>query len=381
MRPIIVGIDPGTTSAYAAIDFDLNLIGVESKKDFGISEMISKVMYLGDPVLIGTDKKEIPSFIRSFSNKVGAKIVTPGYDTKKGEKKRLVQESRMIRFTKNVHEVDALASALYAYSDHRELLKKMKAQIKEDDVREKAIPLVILESMSIARALELVRSKGEEAVREVKRKRIRQVTPPRELSPEEKQILLLTTQNIRLRMSLQRTREELEQELGKEIDLDAQAKKLLAFKERRILFLEKHAKRLEREKKELQSERLKLSDMLLNTKGSIVMRKLRNLTNEEYGKRKLDGTGVLFVEDISAYSERVVRDLEKKGVRMIIFKHGRNPMLSLKLIPSEKISIRETRDFVLADEKELERAARETKGNIDIGELLDEYRKERKLGS
>ena len=103
MKPIIVGIDPGTTAAFAVLDFYNNILSVFFQKHFSLSEMIKKVIKYGNPLIIGTDKKEIPRFIKNFTARTGAKIVTLCYDLKKDEKRRIALKHHKIRYNNN-HE-------------------------------------------------------------------------------------------------------------------------------------------------------------------------------------------------------------------------------------------------------------------------------------
>ena len=43
---IIIGIDPGTTTAFSILDVNGNLLKIASYKNFGLSALISMVVYL-----------------------------------------------------------------------------------------------------------------------------------------------------------------------------------------------------------------------------------------------------------------------------------------------------------------------------------------------
>ncbi len=202
MKSIIIGIDPGTTAAYAAIDLDMKLISIDSKKDYSMSDMISSIIYLGNPLLIGTDKKEIPTFIRSIKTKLGCSAVPTRYDTKKGEKKRIVRESGLLKFCSNVHEVDALASAIYAYREHLNLFNRVYERLKKmqkQNLYEKAITLILQENISLSKAISIIENPKLDIAKKFKDKRRKALTPPKKLTREEKQILVLKKQNLKLK--------------------------------------------------------------------------------------------------------------------------------------------------------------------------------------
>src|SRR3989344_4784645 len=109
-RLLIVGVDPGTTVGYAAIDFEGNLVKVHSEKDFDMGTLISDVIKLGKPLIVASDKQYNPDFVEKFAIKLGARLIGPDYDLKVSEKRDAVREYE----TGNQHEMDSLASAVFA---------------------------------------------------------------------------------------------------------------------------------------------------------------------------------------------------------------------------------------------------------------------------
>ncbi len=59
-KPIIIGIDPGTTIGVAVLDTSGSLMYSASFKNAQLSEIITEVMKYGQPILVGTDKKNLP---------------------------------------------------------------------------------------------------------------------------------------------------------------------------------------------------------------------------------------------------------------------------------------------------------------------------------
>src|SRR3989344_6928155 len=110
-RPLIVGMDPGTTLGYAFLDMDGRLLETGSAKQFPIHLLIRKAMDAGTPLFVGTDKRNVPSAVQEFAAKTGARIMAPAEDLKVQEKKIWTKEHRL----RNDHERDALAAALFAY--------------------------------------------------------------------------------------------------------------------------------------------------------------------------------------------------------------------------------------------------------------------------
>ncbi|MBI2665284.1 DUF460 domain-containing protein [Candidatus Woesearchaeota archaeon] len=70
----IIGLDPGTTSAYAILTLDGKIINCNSGKEMPLSIIIKEIVDLCRPVLVGTDKAKIPSFVEEFS-RIGFPLV------------------------------------------------------------------------------------------------------------------------------------------------------------------------------------------------------------------------------------------------------------------------------------------------------------------
>ncbi|MBU0757942.1 MAG: DUF460 domain-containing protein [Nanoarchaeota archaeon] len=391
MKPLIIGIDPGTTAAYGAIDFEGNVISIGSKKDFSISEMISTIMYLGDPIVIGTDKKEVPSFIRSISQKLGAKVFTPSYDTKKGEKKRIVKQNGFLKLTKNAHEIDALASAFFALSEYRPLVKKIMHTLNKQnliDVMDEVIPLVILDSLSIHTAIQLIENKDTKEIEKIKKKRVRSLTPPKELTKLQKEILLLRIHNFRLKQKLMMLENQLHKEQNNKPDIDSETKKFLTFKENRILFFEKKIKKLEKDNLSLDSLNNRLNSFIADMNGKVLIKKLKNLGRSHFDLKQkslnISDEDVLMVEDLSSVSSAVVNILDKKNIRILIQSNKSNKELGKKFIilPQKELRLIETDRYALVDSNELDRSVAHHKKNKKIDkdslkDLVQEYRKKR----
>ena len=60
---LIVGIDPGMTTAYAVLDIEGNFIHSHSSKQFDLNMIISETIRMGKAILVGTDKAKIPMIL------------------------------------------------------------------------------------------------------------------------------------------------------------------------------------------------------------------------------------------------------------------------------------------------------------------------------
>ncbi|MDD3407016.1 MAG: DUF460 domain-containing protein, partial [Methanomicrobium sp.] len=62
-RPVIVGIDPGTTFAFAALSLDGELLALKSSRQMSLSDWTEQISSAGKPVLIASDVSKMPSSV------------------------------------------------------------------------------------------------------------------------------------------------------------------------------------------------------------------------------------------------------------------------------------------------------------------------------
>jgi len=116
---LIVGIDPGSTSAVAALDLDGEIQLLESGKNFPPSEIIERIVKVGRPVVVASDKGKTPSTVEDIRTSLGAELFEPDEDLDSDRKKELGKGA-------NSHEKDAVASAVYAYNNLQREIRKIE---------------------------------------------------------------------------------------------------------------------------------------------------------------------------------------------------------------------------------------------------------------
>ena len=157
---LIVGIDPGTTSAYAVFDTDGNLLKIKSRRNFSMDSLIKEVVDFGKVLVVSVDVFPAPGFAEKIAKKLNAKLITPDTSLFVSKKTKLVDDflKRQKEFIKisNKHEKDALASALYGYKKVREFLGRIEENLKKIKDPEKAQLLkekIFREKVSITKTL------------------------------------------------------------------------------------------------------------------------------------------------------------------------------------------------------------------------------------
>jgi predicted RNase H-like nuclease (RuvC/YqgF family) len=154
MQYLIVGIDPGTTTAFAAMDLDGNIINVRSSKKFGERVLLEEIREIGRPIIIGSDKKVAPSFVKKIASRLSAKLLCPDHNLGTKEKKFLTLKYNLLS-----HKRDALAAALFAHNQYENLFSRVNECVprgKRDIVKKK---LVLDEARNIQDAMKEDQSK------------------------------------------------------------------------------------------------------------------------------------------------------------------------------------------------------------------------------
>ncbi len=152
---LIVGIDPGTTAAYAILGIDGRKIALRSSKELSLDIIIREVSQRGMPLIVGTDRKKCPQMVNKFAAKTGAAKAVPCYDVPETEKNALTRGME----TANNHQKDALAAALLAYRQYEPLLlriNKTLAKEQKTGLNGEVANIVINKKISIKKALAFI---------------------------------------------------------------------------------------------------------------------------------------------------------------------------------------------------------------------------------
>lgn len=126
-KPLIAGIDPGSTSAVAAVSLDREIELLESRKEFPTDEIIRRLVETGKPVVVACDTCKMPSTVEKIARSLGARKFRPDEDLDRQRKKELGEGD-------NSHEIDAVASALYAYNRFQRKISKIEREAEESEL-------------------------------------------------------------------------------------------------------------------------------------------------------------------------------------------------------------------------------------------------------
>jgi hypothetical protein len=378
---LIVGIDPGTTTGYALLDIQGEEVFVNSSREISFDGLVQEISKKGIVLAVGTDKGKCPDLVERFSVKTGGKLFVPSSDLLVTEKKDLAKGHA----TKNDHELDALASAFFAFHQISLLIKKVE---KNTSQVEDTLLLVVRENLPIKDALSLLTMKDEET------KTVRRVI--REKTYSKKDFLSLYQSYRRLKDEnalLQKYVREIRTEAKKQErkasalakrrskNASADAKKidaLFSVKEKRIKELDAQISSLYEQQKELESEFSRVDAFIAKIPSHTLLKHLRNLSKQEIEKKNdlVKKGDILLIDDPNVFSDAGLLLVEK--ARAIVFRttpssHTKSRIF-VRMIPGGDLIVDEYSDFALADTKKLDAAL--TKTDV-LKRIVEEYKEKR----
>jgi predicted RNase H-like nuclease (RuvC/YqgF family) len=140
-RPVIVGIDPGTTTGVAVFDLSGNLILVKSGKNLSRSDISRIISDVGNPIIVSSDISPIPRSVERVATSFSARLIEPGETFSRKEKHETAKEYMKVqgKAWKNRHERDALVSGIYAYKQVRQMVERISSKLRKACITDKAL--------------------------------------------------------------------------------------------------------------------------------------------------------------------------------------------------------------------------------------------------
>lgn len=317
---LIVGLDPGTTTAYACLDLNGSIASIGSSKEFSFGALLAKISQTGLPVLVCGDKKNTPSLVKNFAAKTGARIVKHQHDMLSKEKSELTSSLNY----SNAHEMDALASALFAFKKNRELISRLnKFIIKygKGHIAADIGKLVLAYGMPIRTAAELLEP-------ETKQKITAKEQPKIKTYPAISNIASLIEKNSALKQKIIEINNKNRQFIKEIRQLNAKlesicstntkalqkekAKQGLAFKQKTIRSL---SKKLMAQEKQILCMKQGLAALYFffdDMDNYVIIKIIENLGSNALDIKSLKNDRILYVKNPSVYSKNTVEQLRKK---------------------------------------------------------------------
>ncbi|WP_277554715.1 DUF460 domain-containing protein [Halobaculum limi] len=297
---VIVGIDPGTTTAAAVVGLDGSVFDVHSTRTADSAELTEWLIERGRPVIVAADVTPMPETVEKFRRSFDAAGWTPTSDLPVDEKLHRTREEAY----DNDHERDALAAALFAVDDHADQFERIGAKTPAGIDRAEVIARVVADEQSVEGALSaLTDNTGEEEEESG--------PEPRELTDDEKRIRDLESQVDRLRDHVDDLKADLDEKDDEIEDLEAELsdarreERLEARRDREVTRIRRENKRLERERDEAQETVEELEEKLARLKT------LWKLDHDNFADVS-EGRDLVPVKVIEQFTKRAIRHADEQ---------------------------------------------------------------------
>jgi predicted RNase H-like nuclease (RuvC/YqgF family) len=337
-RYLIVGIDPGTTTAVAALDLEGNVRYLGSSRQMTMSDVIEAIYKAGKPLVIASDVHDMPFSVEKIRRAFNGVAFSPRQDMSIETKLELTSDFSY----QNDHERDALAAALEAFRSYRNkfqnLLRRVPSGYDLDDVRAGIVRGQALEQVLSDLKGKVVAERPESP----------KIEAP---SPVDERIRILDGTVKRLKSIVQELSEELQKKDHEIIRLQTRVKRVRSQQDEKIRRNTELAKReavigsLKRRlrKEEKASRKLRKQVQVMKSHGEaepegevVPVKILTSLTREgvkaladEFGIREGD---ILYVPRIDVWGANAARELVQLGIESLIVKTGESSRIDPHLV-------------------------------------------------
>ena len=393
---VVVGIDPGTTTAAAVVSLDGQVLDVYSTRTADTADVIEWLIERGRPVVVAADVTPMPETVEKFRRSFDAAGWTPNSDLPIDEKLHRTREAAY----ENDHQRDALAAALFARDDHEDQIERISQKVPVDVERGEVISRVVAGEESVEAVLRDLDDDEESEADDSEHEE-------RELTEEEEEIRRLRERVERLEShvdDLNETideREETIEEYEEELSEAKREERRQARERREVKRLERENDRLERRVESVEDENEELDEKLerlkrlwkldhsnfadVDTDGDLVSVKVIEqftrdaieTADEEYG---LAAGDVVYLRDASGAGRSTAERLAEIDPRVVLRSGGNLSEVADRILfehdipvsPAEDVAIQEVDELAVASEADVEAAI------TDWERRAEERQKERK---
>ncbi|MCX9011008.1 MAG: DUF460 domain-containing protein [Candidatus Methanoperedens sp.] len=404
---IIVGIDPGTTTAVAVLTLDGELRMLHSSRTISIPEVVEMIAEQGRPLIIASDVFPTPNTVEKIRRAFNAVLGSPEDIITTGDK---IEFAKPYGYSNN-HERDAIAAAVSVYRKNRNKFEQIKRKvppgIDADEaiaqvVRGRSVDTVISELTrreSKEPEVEIVRARADEEVIHLRgsiRRYEESIQEMKRYQEELKKELGLRENRIReLEGQINRQRTETYKQLKREKSLMVRDKEIARLRsrvsesDRRISLLNGRIGKLKTVRRlEISGRVLPVKIIQAFTKDSILR------TQEQFGIKKDD---IILLKDASGGGTMTAKMLADLGVRAVLIcnemSHAAEEelfKLNMPVLNAKDVNIQfdSAEELAVIDPGDIERAVDEWNRKSEerrmaakeewLESLVGEYRSERR---
>ena len=377
---VIVGIDPGTTTAAAVVGLDGEVLDVLSTRTADTAAVIEWIIERGRPVLVGADVTPMPETVEKIRRSFEATGWTPSRDLPIDVKKHRTRETGY----DNDHERDAIAAALGAYDAHDDQFERIATKVPPQHDLGAVIERVLGNEQPVEAVLEALAEDDTDDTDDTEQ-------VDNEPSPEQRRIRQLEQQVERLQDHVDRLeervaeRDEQIEEYERELSNSRRKERREARERREVSRLERENDQLERdladererrEQLEGKLERLKtlwkldhsdFADVAEERAGLVPVKVIEQFTteaieqaHEQYGLAEDD---VILLRDASGAGRSSARRLAAVEPRVVLRTGQLSEMADhvlfeqgIPVAPADLVTVQEVDELAVARESEVEEA-------------------------
>ena len=377
---VIVGIDPGTTTAAAVVGLDGEVLDVLSTRTADTAAVIEWIIERGRPVLVGADVTPMPETVEKIRRSFDATGWTPSRDLPIDVKKHRTRETGY----DNDHERDAIAAALGAYDAHDDQFERIATKVPPQHDLGAVIERVLGNEQPVEAVLEALAEDDTDDTDDTEQ-------VDNEPSPEQRRIRQLEQQVERLQDHVDRLeervaeRDEQIEEYERELSNSRRKERREARERREVSRLERENDQLERdladererrEQLEGKLERLKtlwkldhsdFADVAEERAGLVPVKVIEQFTteaieqaHEQYGLAEDD---VILLRDASGAGRSSARRLAAVEPRVVLRTGQLSEMADhvlfeqgIPVAPADLVTVQEVDELAVARESEVEEA-------------------------
>ena len=379
---VIVGIDPGTTTAAAVVGLDGTVHALYSSRTSDTADVTEWIVEQGRPIIVAADVEPMPETVEKFRRSFDATGWRPTTDLPVDEKLHRTREASY----DNDHERDALAAALYAYDGHEDQFERIAAKTPPRLDREAVIAGVVAGGSSVEAVIESLSDDDGDGGDGGGSDDETDPTEP-ERTEEEETIRRLRERVDRLESHTESLEDDLAErderiaELEGELEEAKRQERIEARTRRAVSRLERETDRLERERDEAQEAvetleakvetlkelwRLDHSnfDDVADGRGLVSVKIVEQFTldaietaDEEYG---LVAGDVVYLRDASGAGRRTAERLAETDPRAVIRDGNLSEVAdqvlfdhAVPVLPADAVAVREVDELAVAGEDAL----------------------------
>ena len=336
-RYLIVGVDPGTSTGIAAIDLSGRLVFVMSRRGLDRQEAIELVSRYGVPLVVASDVKPAPEYVKKLAAALGAALYEPPEPLSVEEKRELAQ-----RYAEGIkldpHERDALAAAVKAYNFYADKLKQIESSVARYgiDIDVKRVAASVIKGTSIAEAVEreianILYSDGEPGYLF---RRVRHGSDESEKNSELASAVEKLKKEVEALRAEKKLLEERVEELQREVEDRESELRLLKMEFNAAVEAERRVQQMRHELEVVRGELDKLRDRVaeleqlvnklshallrVSSEGLVAAPNLKTLNRASLKELASLRPRIVRIEDGSSVTEDSVRLLKDAGIRIVV---------------------------------------------------------------